>query len=303
MTRNELVMLQSLPLDIKIAKSQQRVREFIDYCGGREGVYVAFSGGKDSTVLLDIVRSIEKDIPAVFVDTGLEYPEIKDFVKGIPNLEYLRPEKTFYQVINEYGYPVVSKKTSKMIRMITNPTDRNKNSRKLYWEGIGKNGEKYKRFVLPKKWRKLRYAPFKISEKCCDVLKKNPIKRFAKKSQRSPFIGTMASDSELRQKDYLTRSCNIFTEGNCQSRPLGFWREGDVWEYIKSKKLAYSTIYDKGEKRTGCIFCMFGVHMEKGENRFHRMKRSHPKLWDYCIDKLGCGKVLDYIGIDYGAKI
>ena len=63
--------------------------------------------------------------------------------------------------------------------------------------------------------------------------------------------------------------------------------------------IAYSEIYDMGEKRTGCMFCMFGVHLEKGENRFQRMKKTHPKQYDYCINKLGCGEVLDFIGVEY----
>ena len=75
MNKNELIMLQSLPLDIKIAKSKRRIQEWIDYYG-EDKVYISFSGGKDSTVLLDLVRQVNPNIPAVFVDTGLEYPEI-----------------------------------------------------------------------------------------------------------------------------------------------------------------------------------------------------------------------------------
>ena len=54
-----------------------------------------------------------------------------------------------------------------------------------------------------------------------------------------------------------------------------------------------------GKKRTGCMFCMFGVQLEKEPNRFQRMKQTHPKQWDYCVYQLGCGKVLDYIGVKY----
>jgi len=57
-----------------------------------------------------------------------------------------------------------------------------------------------------------------------------------------------------------------------------------------------------GYTRTGCMFCMFGVHLEKGDNRFQMMAKTHPKIHDYCINKLGCGEVLDYIGVDYKAN-
>ena len=110
MTRDELIMMQSLPLEIKVAKSKLRLEEFIRTMGGADKVYISFSGGKDSTVLLDLVRSVYPDIEAVFSNTGLEYPEIVDFVKTKDNVTIVRPKKSFKQVIEQEGYPVVSKK-------------------------------------------------------------------------------------------------------------------------------------------------------------------------------------------------
>ena len=81
MNKDELIMLQHLPLDIKIAKSKIRIEEWVRYWG-EDKCYISFSGGKDSTVLLNIVRQLYPDIPAVFVDTGLEYPEVKQFIKN-----------------------------------------------------------------------------------------------------------------------------------------------------------------------------------------------------------------------------
>ncbi len=80
---NQLIQLQALPLDIKILKTRQRIREFYHELGGK--VYVSFSGGKDSTVLLDLVRKEFPDVIAVYCDTGLEYPELKEFVKKQTN--------------------------------------------------------------------------------------------------------------------------------------------------------------------------------------------------------------------------
>ena len=74
-TKYDLQLFQRLPLDIKIAKTKLRIREWVDYYG-EDGIYVSFSGGKDSTVLLDIVRKMYPDIEAVFVNTGLEYSEL-----------------------------------------------------------------------------------------------------------------------------------------------------------------------------------------------------------------------------------
>lgn len=103
-----------MPLDIKIDMTKRRIREWVDEYG-IDGVYVSFSGGKDSTVLLDIARQLYPEIKAVFVDTGLEYPEIREFVKTFDNVDWLKPKKTFKQVINEYGYPIISKEVCECV--------------------------------------------------------------------------------------------------------------------------------------------------------------------------------------------
>lgn len=114
-TSDELKMLQALPLDLKIRRTQQRIREWVNHWG-KDHVYVSFSGGKDSTVLLHIVRQMYGDeIPAVFVNTGLEYPEVQHHVRSFPNVVILHPEMNFRDVIVKYGYPVISKEVSKCI--------------------------------------------------------------------------------------------------------------------------------------------------------------------------------------------
>ena len=284
----QLKQRQSLPLEAKIIMSQNKIREFYDHYDGE--VYVSFSGGKDSTVLLDLVREIYPDVPAVFVDTGLEYPEIRDFVKTIDNVIWIKPKMNFKDVLDKYGFPVVSKEVSqKIFQYKTAKSEKTKHTR---WYGTD---NKYKSGKIPEKWKYLVKAPFKICDKCCDVMKKRPMKKY------KCFVGTMAQDSHLRKQQYLRRGCNSF-EGKEQSMPMAFWLEKDVWKYIKTKKLPYSKIYDMGVDRTGCMFCMFGVHLEKGLNRFQLMQKSHPKLWDYCINKLGCGEVLDYIGVKYAQE-
>jgi len=113
-TIEELKRLQSQPLGRKVIMTRQRIREWVEHYG-EDGVYVSFSGGKDSTVLLDIVRKDYPNIPAVFVDTGLEYPEIREFVKSFENVVWLKPKMNFRAVIEKYGYPFISKEVSECV--------------------------------------------------------------------------------------------------------------------------------------------------------------------------------------------
>jgi len=114
-TVKELQQKQALPLELKVRMTKLRIREWIDEFG-EDGVYVSFSGGKDSTVLLHLVREDYPNVPAVFVDTGLEYPEIREFVKKFDNVTWIRPKMTFRQVIDKYGYPFISKEVSECVQ-------------------------------------------------------------------------------------------------------------------------------------------------------------------------------------------
>ena len=306
MNKTELIMLQSLPLDIKIMKSKRRIEEWVDYYG-EDKVYISFSGGKDSTVLLDLVRQVNSNIPAVFVDTGLEYPETKEFVKSIDNVTTLRSKMSFKQVIEQYGYPMVSKEQANYLDDIRTSTEKMR-IRRL-------EGDEQGRFKLSKKWHYLINAPFKVSHRCCLVMKKEPAKRYEHETGRVPFIGTLAEESTLRQQSYLKTGCNAFEGKRPNSTPLGFWREQDILEYIYINKLpinkAYGdVVYEEnllGNKkysttkcdRTGCIYCGFGVHLEKEPNRYQRLEQTHPQLYNYCMDKLGFKEVCEYMNIPY----
>jgi len=98
----------------------------------------------------------------------------------------------------------------------------------------------------------------------------------------------------------LKTGCFNHKKGICL--PLAFWTEQNIWDYLKEFNVPYCSIYDTGVRRTGCMFCMFGVHLEQKPNRFELMKATHPQLYDYCMNKLGIKEVLDYIGIDYYKK-
>ena len=291
MGKIDLRQLQSLPLEAKIIRSKRKIVEWDDYFGG--DTYVSISGGKDSSAMLHLVRSVYPGKKAVFVDTGLEYPENKNIIHNTENVTTIRPTKTFVQVIKEYGYPIISKEVSMYVRQIRSCPVGSK-THTLRTTGITSDGRRSTMGKLPKKWQFLVDAPFKISERCCDILKKNPIKKYNRETKSYPFVGSMANDSRLRKVRYLTSGCNSFTSTMPQSHPMAFWTQCDIWDYIKTYNIPYSKIYDKGCEHTGCIFCCFGIHMEKN-NRFSILHREHPKIYTYCMEHLGICDVLKYL--------
>lgn len=206
-TLNELAQRQSLPLEAKVRMTKQRIEQWYNHWDGQ--VYVSFSGGKDSTVLLHIARSLYPDIEAVFVDTGLEYPEIREFVKTIENVTWLKPKMNFKSVIIEKGYPIISKEQSQYIREY-----RDTESDKL--KDIRWNGNKWGMGKISEKWKPMVESPYKISNKCCDIMKKNPAKSFERETGKKPIVGSMACESRNRTTAWQRNGCNAFES----KRPL-----------------------------------------------------------------------------------
>ena len=157
-----------------------------------------------------------------------------------------------------------------------------------------------------KKWLPLAQLPFRISNQCCTVMKKSPVAIYQRAAKRYPILATMACESRLRQQAWIRTGCNAFDGNHIGSKPMSFWTEQDVLQYIKTFGLDIAAVYGNivpttggqlefdgcnecelcttGCDRTGCIFCGFGAHLEKGDDRrFLRLKKTHPKQYDYCM--------------------
>ena len=309
-TAQRLKQLQALPLERKIGFTAARITEAYNRWNGK--CYISFSGGKDSTVLLHIARTLFPDIKAVFIDTGLQYPEIKEFVKTFDNVDIIRPKKSFLQVIQKYGYPVHSKEVAHTIHSYNNHKKKGVVGYAYEKLGLVPSSGRYGRRYDFSRYKYLTEAPFKISHMCCDNMKKNTASNYEKKNQVYPIIGTLVEQSFMRRTDWLRRGCNAFDVKSPVSKPLSFWTEQDILQYIKLHNLPIASVYgdivedENGElkttgcNRTGCVFCMFGVQSEKEPNRFQRLKQTHPKLWDYCINgALNMKPVLQWLKIPY----
>lgn len=336
----ELQELQALPLKYKVMITEQRIKDWVEEFG-EDGVYISFSGGKDSTALLYIVRELYPNIPAVFVDTGLEYPEIRKFVKTFDKVVWLKPKKNFKRVIEDYGYPLIGKDIADKVfyakKYVTGETQE-KTERYNQLMGVAKQKNGKPSAFNYSKYKFLLAAPFNISNKCCHVMKKAPIKAYQKETGKVPMTGQMASESRQRTIQWLKSGCNAFETKNPISNPMSFWTEQDVLLFIKKYNIGICSIYgdvikitgksgkynneDKdlfnkdlpllkttGCNRTGCMFCGFGCHMEKrGDGRFLRLKETHPKLYDYIMrakDEGGLGykEVINWLNEHGGLHI
>lgn len=330
-TAEDLRTMQKAPLSVKVLMTKQRIREWVREFG-EDGVYVSFSGGKDSTVLLHIVREDYPGIKAVFCDTGLEFPEIKEFVKTFDNVDIIRPEMLFREVISVYGYPVISKSVANCIR----GARLGQKSRINCLNGLNCDGSDAKSKFSKAKYKPLLDVDFRISEQCCDVMKKKPSHLYQKQTNKKPILGILAEESMLREKNWIKSGCNAFNDKQPKSAPLSFWVENDVLQYIKQNNIKIAkpygdVVYDDnneqysfldrsedklkttGMSRTGCIFCGFGCHLEK-QSRWLLLRESHPKLYNYCIgggeyvngiwqpskSGLGMGHVFDQLNEVYG---
>ena len=310
-TIDELRILQALPLDMKIRRTQQRIREWVGYYGV-DDVYLSFSGGKDSTVLAHIISKMGLPIQKVFADTGLEYPEIRAFVKSFGDVIMVRPKMRFDEVIRKYGYPIIGKEVAERVynarrcissggAMSSTTSNSQDNFPVKAKQLLGIGGFFSKRYDFSK-WEPLLDVDFQISHLCCREMKKKPLQGYKNK-----IYATMTEESFLRQTAWMKVGCNAFDSNHPRSAPMSFSTEQDVLAYIKAYNVPIASVYgevvydNKGQKyadtlcdcggklcttgckRTGCIFCAFGAGV-RGDDRFVRLKRTHPRQYEYCME-------------------
>lgn len=327
-------------------------------------ISVSFSGGKDSQVLLDMTAWMwkkseeehgKKPLNVVFSNTSNEFAKMELFVKEYCDLMerkhdikirlyVVRGEKTYYEVVKDIGYPVVSKTTCRKVRDIRKWIKKEKikwedisdkldngiesanllrklgasNTVVLYLTGIRKdNTEGATQSRLPKKWRPLIIADFEVSEECCTILKKIPQKRIQNDIGSIAIIGEMAEESQNRRSKYKKTGCFVTSGKKIMVKPMGFWLEKNVLEYIKKYDLPTFFVYGKlveengelrftGEQRTGCKLCLFGIQFDT--ERLKRLKQIEPQTYKFAVKPveeggLGYRKVIEYINKKCGCNV
>ena len=285
--RETLASLRSMSLEAKIIQTKFLIREAVNTFG-EEKCYISFSGGRDSTVLSHIAKQLYPNILHLFANTTNEYPETLkhiqwEKIKNNTNIITVLPIDangavwTFKNVVEKYGYPMFSKRIANAIR--TYQHAQTEQTRQNSIDYIRRNFKKYDK-----------YKELPISDKCCEKLKKEPLRRKAKQlGMDCAILGILASESYQREKDWLENGCNVFFKfKDNQCKPLSFWTEADIYEYIEKYNVKISNLYDMGYNRNGCMYCGFGVQLENPEtNRYKKLKETHPIQYSYFISNFG----------------
>ena len=319
---------QRLPYKYKRPMAETRIRDFIEECGRRGLNYHVSVGGLDSIVLAHLIESMGYDVPRVSA-SSLEDKSIQAVHKEMGCI-CVKPIKSKVNILQEEGFPVLSKKIANKIDTLANPTDKNKTVRHAIITGeCGAQGHfatdskmrlpmTYLKLFggLDKEGEALGYGKpnFKVSHKCCYYLKEKPCDDWAKEHNSVAFLGLMASEGGQRADALEEHGCNYFGKTTARSCPFSFFYHSDVvhlavdlgvhipeiyGDVVISKEknefddYEYSTT---GEQRTGCSMCGFGIQLESRPHRFDRLFERSPEEWDFWMNR--CCKHDD--GTPYG---
>lgn len=333
---------EKMPYDFKVKYAKIRAQEFVKECDMRGLNYHVSVGGLDSITLLMFLRSIHIDVPAISVS----YLEDRSIQRvhhqlGVECLKSaLKPDGTHWskpEIIQTFGFPVLSKEIAAKIELLANPSEKNKTVRHAIVTGeTGEYGgyQKNSRMKMSQKWLEkfggfandeegtnYQIPNFKVSSKCCYYLKEKPCDDWAKAHNSVPFLGLMASEGGRRAKSLRINGCNYFGASTIRSAPFAIFNRQDLLQLALDLKVPVPEIYGTierdengqlrttGAQRTGCSMCGFGIHLEKRPHRFDQLKERNPREWQYwmyecCTDeatgkKYGWARVLDYIGVGY----
>lgn len=329
--------------EFKKAYARMTALKFVEECYKRDLNFHVSVGGLDSIVLFLFLKSIGIDAPGVSV-SYLEDKSIQEIHKELGLIRITsakRADGTAWnksQILQEFGFPVLSKEVASKIEHLQSPTEKNTTVRHAIITGeTGAYGgwQKNSKMKLAQKWLNLfagyenenenvkyQIAPFKVSSKCCYYLKEKSSADWSKEHNSVPFLGLMASEGGRREKSLMINGCNYFGKSTIRSAPFAIFNRQDILQLALELNAPIPAIYgtiEKDEKgmlyttraqRTGCSMCGFGIQLErKRPHRFDRLKEDNPKEWHYwmyecCIDKntgakYGWGRVLDYIGIGW----
>ena len=228
--------------------------------------YISFSGGKDSTILHYLIDMAlpNNRIPRVFVNTGIEYNYIVDFVKELASKDdrfiILKPSQPIKPMLEKYGYPFKSKLHSHWLSIYNNSGLTN--AVKKYLGEIEGNIK----FICPNilKYQFTKDFNIKCSEKCCTKLKKDPTKKWQKENNRSIVLTGMRKE-EGGAREKLT--CIITDKQNklVKFHPLVVVNDDFENWFIEKNNIKLCKLYYEpfNFKRTGCKGCPYSLDLQE----------------------------------------
>lgn len=290
-TYQQLKELQGHDLDFKIAWACQRIERALSQL---HTPCLAFSAGKDSTVLLHLLRRYVPHILVNYGNTTIEFPECVKFARWLRdewelNYHEARPEVTFWWVVEEYGWPLLGKTFG--VGGVAH-----KSSRERFFDDLAARGELTGQYAIQ--------AEVPISSACCTFLKERPSRKLQKRQGvDGVFLGIMASESRQRMFNFLQYGEWYYPKSQSvwKCHPLAIWTDDDIWAYIRRFDVPYAALYDMGyhdpktgewihHTRNGCMFCGMDIHFPN--NHLAIMRRTHPKAWNTLMRRKGLGRVL-----------
>lgn len=234
--------LQEMDYEDKLARQKEVAWEFKTECERMGKNCHASVGGLDSITMYIWLQSIGIDVPGITV-SGLEDKGNQRVHKAL-GLEMIHSYKSKVRVLNECGFPVISKRIAGKINLLQNPTENNKTVRHAIITGeCGELGHfaKNSRMKLPDKWLKLfggyenenegvnyQKPDFKVSNDCCYWLKEKPCDDWAKEHNSFPYLGMMASEGGQREEALIEHGCNYYGKSVSRSAPFAIFMRNDI---------------------------------------------------------------------------
>lgn len=309
MTPQEFRVKMAMPYEAKVVHAALKAREFYERM---EGQVFCSVGGLDSITMLTFLRrEVHRDIPGVSVSV-LEDKSIQAVHRTFDNFIMLKPMKSKAQVLQDCGFPVLSKEKAGKIQLLQHPSEQNITVRHAIMTGetgaLGgyRTRETGSHMRLPQKWLDLfggpengkygttyQTAPFQVSPDCCYWMKERPCDTYARESGRKPYIGLMASEGGQREKALMRHGCNYYGKTTTRSCPFAPFSRQDLLRlaldlqvqvpaiYGEIKRREDGTLYTTRAQRTGCSMCGFGIHIEARPHRFDRLREDNPAEWEY----------------------
>lgn len=325
----------ALPYDKKLRLAKRRIEQWADVCEQNGKDYAVSVGGLDSITLLLLCRkTLGENVKGLSV-SSLEDKSIQEIHKQLGVIS-IKPAKSKVQVLQEYGFPVVSKLAAAKISRLQTPGDDSPIIKAYMTGDMGPwgNFEHSEKFKLPDRWVELfgglyqefrpdlncKCAPFRVSDQCCYWLKELPAMEYQQAHNIWPFLGLMQSEGGRRQYSLRMHGCNYVGENTARSCPLNYFTRQDLLQlgldldvpvpkiYGQIVRYQDGTLVTTGAQRTGCSMCGFGIHLDGRPHNFDLLWKRNPKEWEFwmkrcCKDEdgteYGWARVLDWIGVEW----